>query len=73
MAYICQNCGVTNEDASSICNPIDEQYNKKSCAVGTAGVCEYKVEEMKYTCECGNVSANPQHLCKPHKMEHWDR
>lgn len=69
MAYICQKCGVINEDSNSICNPIDEQYKKKSCSFGTPEVCESKAGEMTYSCECGNVSANPQHLCKPNKIE----
>ena len=68
MAYICQKCGVMNENSSKLCTPLDEQYKKKSCALGTPGVCETRTEEMTYSCECGNVSANPQHLCKPNKL-----
>ena len=65
MAYICQNCGVTNENEANVCNPIGDMYKNKSCSIKTAGVCEEHVSDMKYTCECGNVSADPQHLCRP--------
>ena len=68
MAYTCQNCGVVNEDMKKICNPINEHESPKSCSVGTSGVCEQKVVEMAYRCDCGNLSATPEHLCKPHAM-----
>jgi len=68
MAYICQKCGVMNENPNKVCKPIDEQYKKKSCALGTPEVCENRADEMTYSCDCGNVSANPQHLCKPSKI-----
>lgn len=68
MAYICQNCGVVTEDSSNLCNPVSEEYKKKLCSDPEADVCNEKVSEMKYTCECGSVSANPQHLCKPQKV-----
>lgn len=68
MAYICENCGVTAEDSESICNPRDEEYKKKLCSAAEAEVCDEKASAMKYSCTCGSVSANPQHLCKPSRM-----
>jgi len=70
MAYICQDCGVVKRDSSSICNPINEEYKHKSCSTGTAEVCDENASEMKYSCGCGNVSANPLHLCNPTPMEY---
>lgn len=69
MAYMCQNCGVVNEDLNSICNPVDEEYFHKICSTEAAEVCDASVSAMKYSCECGSVSANPQHLCNPKKIE----
>lgn len=68
MAYTCQNCGVRDEDAAKVCNPIGDMYKNKSCSIKTAGVCDEHQEEMKYSCSCGNTSADPQHLCKPSKL-----
>lgn len=68
MAYICQNCGVNRENAESVCNPISDMYKNKSCSIETAGVCADYLQEMTYACDCGNTSADPQHLCRPHKV-----
>lgn len=68
MTYTCQNCGALSEDMHTICNPANEHDILKSCSVGTTGVCESKVPEMAYRCACGNVSATPEHLCKPEAM-----
>ena len=68
MAYICQNCGVKNEDAASVCNPIGDMYKNKSCSIKTAGACDEHVSDMEYSSDCGNVSADPQHLCRPSKV-----
>ncbi len=68
MAYICQDCGVVKENADSICNPINEEYKHKSCSTGAAKVCAENASAMNYSCGCGNVSANPLHLCNPKKI-----
>lgn len=67
MAYLCQNCGVVDEDAANICNPIDEQYKHKACSEELPEVCLEHVSDMQYSCDCGKVSAHPQHLCHPRK------
>lgn len=68
MAYLCQNCGVTEEKADHLCNPISEEYKHKSCSTSPAEVCADNFRKMEYSCDCGNSSADPQHLCRPHKM-----
>jgi len=68
MAYICQNCGVTNEKAENVCNPIGDMYKNKSCTIKEAGACDDHKDDMKYSCDCGNKSADPQHLCHPSKL-----
>jgi len=68
MAYLCQNCGVVAEDSSNVCRPINEEYKKKSCSTFSAYVCDEKVSAMKYSCDCGNISATPQHLCNPKRV-----
>jgi hypothetical protein len=68
MAYICENCGVVADDASAVCNPVNEEYKKKSCSSAEEEICTEKIAEMKYSCTCGNISANPQHLCNPTKL-----
>ena len=68
MAYLCENCGVLSEESSDLCNPINEAYKKKSCSAADSEVCNEQVQKMKYTCDCGNVSADPQHLCKPRQL-----
>jgi hypothetical protein len=65
MAYICQNCGVITDEAKHICNPINEEYMSKTCSNPEAEVCKERQLAMEFTCVCGNVSANPQNLCKP--------
>lgn len=65
MAYICQNCGVVTDDSNTLCNPVNEEYKSKACSISEVEVCDDKIPSMKYSCTCGNVSANPQHLCKP--------
>jgi hypothetical protein len=69
MAYICENCGVVEEDSSKLCNPINEEYKHKVCSVPDAEVCNEKVSAMKYSCTCGSISADPQNLCKPSKIQ----
>ncbi len=69
MAYICQNCGVVEDESSRLCNPVNEEYKSKACSIPAAGVCNDKRLAMKYSCTCGNTSAHPQHLCKPRKMQ----
>jgi hypothetical protein len=68
MAYICQNCGVVTEDSNNLCNPVNEEYKKKLCSNPEVEVCNEKVPAMEYSCDCGSVSANPQHLCKPRRV-----
>jgi hypothetical protein len=68
MSYICQNCGVITDDAKNICNPINEEYKSKTCSISAAEVCREKQLAMEYACVCGNVSANPQNLCKPSRI-----
>lgn len=68
MAYICQNCGVIAEGSESLCNPINEEYNSKACSMHSTKVCDEKSSAMVYSCVCGNISANPQHLCRPQRM-----
>jgi len=65
MAYICQNCGVITDDSSALCNPINEEYKSKTCSIPEAEVCKDRSLAMEYSCVCGNVSANPQNLCRP--------
>jgi hypothetical protein len=68
MAYICENCGVVADDSNDLCNPIGEEYKHKLCSTPEAKVCNENVSAMKYSCTCGGISANPQHLCKPRNM-----
>lgn len=69
MSYMCQNCGVVTEESSNLCNPINEEYIKKLCSIPEGEVCNEKISAMKYSCECGSTSANPQHLCKPRVIQ----
>lgn len=68
MSYLCENCGVVADDASTLCNPVNEEYKKKACSSGEEEICREKIADMKYSCSCGNISANPQHLCRPIKL-----
>jgi len=68
MAYLCETCGLVATEADSLCNPISEEYKHKSCSVPEAKICDDSVPELKYSCTCGNMSANPQHLCHPKKI-----
>jgi hypothetical protein len=68
MSYICQNCGVVTDDSNNICNPINEEYKSKACSIPEIEVCKDKRPAMEYSCVCGNVSANPQSLCRPSRI-----
>jgi len=68
MAYICQNCGVVTDDSNNLCNPVDEEFKSRLCSTPAARVCSEKASAIKYSCDCGNISANPQHLCHPRKI-----
>jgi hypothetical protein len=69
MAYLCENCGVVAEDSSTLCNPINEEYKSKLCTIPEPEVCDEQTSAMKYSCDCGGVSAHPQHLCRPREMQ----
>ena len=68
MANICQNCGVIADNSINLCNPVDEEYKSKLCSTPVSKICDEKVSAMRYSCTCGSISANPQHLCKPTKI-----
>jgi hypothetical protein len=68
MAYLCENCGVVADNASALCNPVSEEYKKKLCSSAEDDICTEKLPEMQYSCSCGSISANPQHLCHPTKL-----
>lgn len=68
MAYICQNCGVTANEKKTLCNPISDENNSRSCKRESSNVCLENVSEIEYSCPCGNVSANPHFLCHPTRM-----
>ncbi len=70
MAYLCQNCGAVADDSHDLCNPVDEEPKRKLCGTSIADVCDEKLPAMKYTCSCGSVSENPEHLCNPHTDFH---
>ena len=69
MTYTCQNCGVTAEDAGTLCKPTQEEQENKFCGAPPTQVCEDKRETMQYTCDsCGSVSADAEHLCNPRQI-----
>jgi hypothetical protein len=70
MSYTCQNCGVTTDDQRTLCNPVVDEENDKLCERETFNVCEDNAAAIEYSCPCGNVSAEPEHLCHPTRM--WD-
>lgn len=81
MTYTCQNCGVTADNSSSLCNPIDV-IKDNLCGISADHfmdpsnttfehntVCEDKRTTMKYFCAaCGRQSADDELLCDPDKI-----
>lgn len=66
MIYTCQNCGVEAEDEFSLCNPISDGLEGKSCDIVAEPVCEDKREAMRFCCDaCGRTSADSDYLCQP--------
>jgi hypothetical protein len=66
MTYTCQNCGIEADNSSSLCNPVNREFEGKACDISTAPVCGDKVDALKFSCDsCGRVSVNPEHLCNP--------
>lgn len=69
MSYTCQNCGVSAEESSSLCNPTNEELDSKFCGASSVLVCDGQLSSMQYSCDaCGSVSADPEHLCNPSKI-----
>lgn len=70
MAYTCQNCGVTADNSSALCNPGSEELETRFCGSSSDQVCESKLPSMQYTCDaCGSVSADAEHLCNPSRIK----
>jgi hypothetical protein len=56
MSYTCQNCGVTAEESSKLCNPASDMESGNLCGVPADKVCGGNMEQMKYACDaCGSV------------------
>lgn len=69
MQYFCQICGVTADDAATLCDPIHNESNRTLCNAPEAEVCKDKEPAVKYTCDaCGSVSANQELLCNPSRI-----
>lgn len=65
LAFTCQDCGVTADNSSSLCNPT-EVIEDNLCGISTGKVCEDKLTTMKYSCAaCGRLSADAELLCDP--------
>ncbi|GAB6190609.1 hypothetical protein [Desulfocastanea catecholica] len=70
MTYTCQNCGVTADKYSDLCNPTSEKLDSRFCGIPTVEICDGKLSTMQYSCDtCGSVSADAEHLCNPTKIE----
>ncbi len=70
MAYTCQNCGVTTDNSSDLCNPTSEELDSNFCGIPATHVCDGQLSSMKYTCDsCGSVSADAEHLCNPSEIK----
>ena len=66
MAYTCQNCGVTADNYSDLCNPTSEKLDNRFCGASSVEICDGKLSSMKYSCDaCGSVSADADRLCNP--------
>lgn len=70
MAYTCQNCGVTADNSSNLCNPSSDELDTRFCGASSIHVCESQLPSMQYTCDaCGSVSADAEHLCNPSRIK----
>jgi len=70
MAYTCQNCGVTADNHSDLCNPTGEKLDNRFCGASSIQICDGKLSSMQYSCDaCGSVSADAEHLCNPSKLK----
>lgn len=68
--YTCRNCGVRDDNAENLCRPSAEQGDEKFCGSNALDVCDKKIVSMKFTCDaCLSVSADPDKLCSPRKMD----
>ena len=66
MTSTCQNCGVSAEDSSHLCNPMSEEIGNKFCGNTADQVCNESLATMRYSCDtCGSISADADHLCNP--------
>ena len=69
MSYTCQNCGVTADNNSDLCNPTSEKLDTRFCGASSIQICDGKLPSMQYSCDaCGSVSADAEHLCNPSKI-----
>lgn len=66
MAYTCQNCGASADAPTSLCKPINAEFESKSCSAPATQVCGDQLKTIQYACDsCGSVSANADRLCSP--------
>ena len=70
MSHIWQNCGVTADIFSDLCNPTSEDLCINFCDNPTSDVCEVHFSSMKYSCDlCGSISADEEFLCNPSEIK----
>ena len=66
MAYTCQNCGASADAPTSLCKPINAEFESKFCGAPATQVCDDKLKTIQYACDsCGSVSADADRLCSP--------
>ena len=70
MSYTCRNCGATSENAYALCSAASDVPEAPFCGIPEEWICESNLNIMKYSCKtCGSFSAQPEHLCKPGRLE----
>lgn len=75
-AFICADCGVVALDANNICKVMGQGVKSAWCGIQGSkppSFCRSNKNNNRWQCEnCGQISVNPELLCKPLKMNKQD-
>ncbi len=71
-AFFCADCGAVALDAKNICKVMGQGTKAEWCGIKGSkppSFCHNKTHNERWQCDnCGQISVNPELLCKPKKL-----
>jgi len=72
-AFFCANCGAVALDVNNICKVMGQGTKADWCGIKGSkppSFCHNKTHNERWQCDnCGQISVNPELLCKPKKLQ----